>query len=242
MKQNAKQVLSSVEAALSSMVTCSQRVPTNTADTWYHELRALGTEVCSLEFNQSADNRWIRVTLRFSARIVSQRPDEPRDFIQYSLLNIDTPEVLIRYDKLRRLTIYLTERVGWVRMPNDYKPPFGKRLEFTFSRATLTSEYAEVGESLKRLLADVDNEAELIAEDNLAKGRLIHLVRLFAQRHQTEERYWWAIPVDALRCPVESHHPTEYWGSVSLPEKNLISDSDQFPWMPVAVSQTDIPF
>jgi hypothetical protein len=83
-KQNAKQVLSSVEAALSSMATCSQRVPTNTTDTWYQELRALGTGLCSLEFNQSTDNRWIRITLRFTAGIVSQRPDEPKSFIEYT--------------------------------------------------------------------------------------------------------------------------------------------------------------
>jgi hypothetical protein len=155
---------------------------------------------------------------------------------------MDTPEVLIRYDELRRLTIYLAERVGWVRMPKDFKPPFGKRLEFTFSRATLTGEYAEVREGLKRLLADVDTEAELIAEDNLAKGRLIHLVRILAQRREHEDRHWWEVPTAALRCPVESHHPTEYWGSISLPEKDLISDSDQFPWMPVPVSESEIPF
>jgi hypothetical protein len=53
-----------------AMGSCAERVPTNTSDLWYQELRTIGTELCSLEFNQSTDDRWIRVILRFHARTV----------------------------------------------------------------------------------------------------------------------------------------------------------------------------
>ena len=234
-KQNSKQVLSSVEAALGSMIMCSQRVPTNTTDAWYQELRSIGTDLCSLEFNRSTDGRWIRITLRFKARIVSQEPEEPRNFVRYNVLNIDSPEVLNRYDELRRLTIFLTENVPFVRMPQDFRPLFGKELQFTFSAPTITEEFDKVSENLKRLLADIDNETELIVQDNLAKGKLIHLIRLTARKEQVKERIWWSVETKGLRCPVQSHHPTEYWGSISFPGEDLISDTDEFPWMPTSI-------
>ncbi len=82
----------------------------------------------------------------------------------------------------------------------------------------------KVSTNLKSLLADVDNEAELIAEDHLAKGKLIHLINLVARKQKGEKVVWWNIETGGLRCQVESHHPTEYWGSISLEEANLISD------------------
>jgi len=241
-KQNSKQMLSSVEAALGSMIMCSQRVPTNTTDEWYQELRPLGTDLCSFEFHQSTDGRWIRITLRFKARILTQPPEEPRTLVTYNVLNIDTPEVLNRYDELRCLVIYLTERVPYVSMPQDFRPLFGKELQFTFSAPTLTKEYDKLRENLKRLLAHIDTEAELIAQDNLARGNLIHLIQLAARKKEIKERTWWFVEREGLRCPVQSHHPTEYWGSISMPGENLISDSDEFPWMPSSICPGEVPF
>jgi hypothetical protein len=242
-RQNAKQVLSSVEAALAAMVTCGQRVPTNTPDTWYQELRAVGTDRCGLQFHQSSDGRWIRITLRFTATIISQYPEEPAEYVSYQLLNLDTPGILNVHDNLRCLTISLTERIPSVRMPPDFKPPFSKRLEFTFSRSTLEHEFSAVREGLRSLMAEIDNEAELIAGDNLAKGRLVHLARVLASQQRTQEgQPWWQFNTRALRRSVESHHPPEYWGSIAMPPRDLISDTDQFPWMPAPVSREEIPF
>lgn len=241
-KQNAKQVLSSAEDALESMILCSQRVPSNTTDEWYQELRTLGTDICSLEFNQSADSRWIRFVMHFDARTITQEPQEPRSWLRYLALNIDTPEILKRYNELRSLTIYLTERVPSPRMPPDFKPRIRKRLEFTFSRPTLMSEYKLISENLKRLLTEIDNEAELLAEDNLAKGTLLHLVRVMAFLRKSEPRNYWDIDTDSLRCLVGSRHPTEYWGSIAMPSKDLVSDSDQYPWMPIPISESEPPF
>jgi hypothetical protein len=234
-KQNSKQVLSAVERALESMIMCDQRVPTNTVEKWYQELRSLGTDLCSFEFNQSTDGRWIRITLRFKVRIIIQQPENPQSFVRYYVLNINSPEVLKHYDELRQLTVYLTERVLSSSMPDNFQPVFIKQLQFTFSRATLTNEYEKVSTNLKNLLADIDNEAELIAEDNLAKGKLIHLIGLVARKQKGEKIVWWNIETEGLRCQVESHHPTEYWGSISLEEANLISDSEDFPWMPTPI-------
>jgi hypothetical protein len=238
-KQNAKQVLSSAEDALESMILCSQRVPSNTTDAWYRELRTLGTDICSFEFNQSADSRWIRFLMFFNARIITQEPQEPWGVIRYRVLNIDTPEILKRYNELRSLTIYLTERVNVPTMPADLKPSIRKRLEFTFSRPTLMSEYTLISENLKRLLTEIDNEAELLADDDLAKGNLLHLVRVTAHRREWEDHTYWDVDNDTLRCSVGSHHPTEYWGSITMPSKDLVSDSEQYPWMPIPISESE---
>jgi hypothetical protein len=242
-RQNAKQVLSSVEAALGEMVICKERVPTNTIDKWYQELRTIGTGLCSLEFSQSADARWVRITLRFVNKTIDQSPQEPSWYVGYSLLSLDTPQILNMYDDLRRLTIYLTERVPWVAIPSNFKPEVEKRLAFTFSRATLEAEFTAVRNSLKSLVAAIDNEAELIGADNLAKGKLIYLVHVLAFSNKDEKgNKSWQLNTAALQRPVENHHPPEYWGSISIPAENLISASDQFPWMPTTVSREDVPF
>jgi hypothetical protein len=242
-RQNAKQVLSAVESALGDMVQCSQRVPTNTTSPWYHELRAVGTSLCGLEFNQSSDGRWVRIVLRFAAKIISQSPPTPDMYVIYKLLGLDTPEILSVYDDLRRLTIYLTERIPWFPMPSDFTPIFVKRLEFTFSRSTLESDFSAVLDSFRRLVAEIDNEAELIVGDNLAKGRLIYLSQVVAIQQSNEKGHkWWQFNTSGLQRSVENHHPPEYWGAISIPATNLISDTDQFPWMSAAVSREEIPF
>jgi hypothetical protein len=250
-KQNAKQVLSTGEAALWDMVTCTERVPTNTSAEWYEELRSLGTDTCSFLFFQSTDGRWINMILRYKARIVKQTPDDPKSRVRYDVLNIDTPQVLNLYDELRSLTIYLTEWVARASMPEDYKPLFMKRLSFTFSRSALETEFDKISKNLKQLLADIDKETELVAEDSLAKGKLIALTRVLAKKQTSgkglpvppaqavqaaPEITKWTIQTELLRCPSGSHHPNEYWGSISFTDENLISGSDEFPWMPTSIS------
>lgn len=242
-RQNAKQVLSSVEAALGELVECKERVPTNTPDTWYQELRAVGTSLCRLEFNQSSDQRWIRIGLRFAAKAISQYPQDPRGYVSYQILSLDTPEVLNVFNNLRRLTIFLTERIPYIGMPADFKPAFEKRLEFTFSRSTLATEFNAVRDSFKSLVAEIDNEAELISGDNLAKGRLIYLTQVSgSQQGEEQGQKWWSLNTANLHRPVENHHPSEYWGSISIPSSDLVSNADQFPWMPAPICQGDFPF
>lgn len=241
LKQNAKQVLTSVESALGDMVQCGERVPTNSDYDWYKELRAVGTNLCGLEFNQSSDHRWIRITLRFLAKTLSQYPQEPKDYASYQVLNLDSPEILNRYEHLRQVTIFLTEHVPYVPIPSNFKPQFKKALEFTFSRSTLAAEHSAIRDSFKSLVSELDNEAELISADNLAKGKLIYLSAISASRRD-EGSKWWNIDTSPLHRHVENHHPPEYWGSLSIPSSNLISSAEQFPWMPVSICQGDIPF
>ena len=128
-------------------------------------------------------------------------------------------------------------------MSPDFKRQFTKQLEFTFGRSTLEREATRVRDSLVRLLAEIDNEAELIATDNLAKGNLIHLTDVFAFPQKTDQgQSWWQIDTSALQCSVESLHPPEYWGSVAFPSRHLISKAVQFPWMPAQISRPDFPF
>ena len=225
-KQNAKQVLSSVEDALGSMIMCNERVPSDNTDSWYQELRTLGTDVCSLLFNQSTDSRWIRFTVHFQARMLAQ--EVYSKVARYKVINIDTPEILKRYTALRSLTIYLTEPIPFTRMPASGKPTILKDLEFTFSRPTLTREYESVREDLKQLFADIDTEAELLKDDNLAKGHLLNVQPVIARKSGDEAQATWRVESWDLRCPVENHHPTEYWGSISIPAKNLVSDRNSF--------------
>ena len=62
-KQNANQVLSSVELALKSVIECSIVVPTNCEEPWYKSLKTLGGQYLSLAFRQSEDEKGIRIEL-----------------------------------------------------------------------------------------------------------------------------------------------------------------------------------
>ncbi len=204
--------MSSVEEELESIVKCSERVPTNTPDAWYQQMRTLETDRCRLAFTRSTDSRWVRFHLRFDAAIVSQNPAVPQNNVRYNVFKLGSPSILDRYEELKRSALFLTERVAYPSMPDNFKPVFSKTIEFTFSQGLFAKEHEKVRECFVKLLEEIDNEAELISEDNLARGKLVHLTTVRGSKSEYGDNEYWSLNIEALRSPFMSDHPSEYCG------------------------------
>ncbi len=93
-KQNANQVLSGVQRLLTDIVDCREVVPTNSAESWYNDLKMLSGPFVQLGFNQSADEKWIRLELEYSCPIIGE-PYASNVFRSYRVLSVNTARVLL---------------------------------------------------------------------------------------------------------------------------------------------------
>ena len=240
-KQNANQMLSVVERTLIDLIQCGQNVPTNTPDDWYAQLRTLGTDLVSLRFSQSADEAWVRITLRQNLLIASGVPNPERDWQSYRVILIDGPALLQTQRSLADRVLFLTDRVPFLRLGDDLLPKGRKELGLTFSRRVLTEAHAEVMSSLEESLAQILKETDLLKEDQLARGTLVQLRTLTARRTTYGNSTFWEIDHSALKSQTPTEELPEYWGQISA-ESDFISDSEEYPWMPVKVSEDVVPF
>lgn len=239
-KQNAKQVLSKVESTIVGAVNCIERVPTNTKENWYEELKTLGTPNCQLNFNQSPEREWIRLKMQYNCAILSRWPAKPGNFVRYQCLNIDTAMVLRKCDSLRKNLSFLTEEVP-LSFPEDlsaFSPH--KDLNFTFSNKVLSQNYKDIKKDLEMLLGIISSETDLIKEDHLARGEIVRAQFINGQKGENVNYY--TMDTGDLQCPVRAADPPEYWGQAKFWAKDFISDITEFPWMPVAIGSEWIPF
>lgn len=242
-KQNATQVLSGVEKVLEEVTKCEDRVPTNTQDIWYKELSTLGTEHCNFLFNQSRYKSWVKITLQFRRPALNPKNNNPSSFASFDVLTIDSAECLNKFPAIRQIVTILNEDVpnpGWQIRP---EMSFGKNLHFTFGIKVLEEKYKELKKEFELLISKIAQEVELIKEDHLARGELVQLVNVTASQKKTNNdmTYWLFNRVELYR-PVASDDPVEYWGMLDMPSKNLITETKIFPWMPVDISNADVPF
>ena len=52
----------------------------------------------------------------------------------------------------------------------------------------------------------------------------------------------WSFDYESLRCEVNEDDPPEYWGRIGYIEKDYVTSTEDYPWMPVSVSKSNIPF
>ncbi len=239
-KQNANQVLATVEKTLVDIVRCDQGVPSNTDDEWYSALRSIGTQRAKLSFSQSVDNNWVRIDMRYFPPILSQNSWAKR--ISYKVINIRPLDVLKSYGGLSTSVIFLSESVTYVAMPKDFKPKFQKRLRFTFSKKTLGKRHAEVRSQFEELLKQIDEETDLLSEDQLARGKLLNSCTISATQRDDEDRQWWDFGYSNLWTPVQEDYPAEFWRPLDASNPDFISNTEEYPWMPVHVSEAEVPF
>jgi hypothetical protein len=53
---------------------------------------------------------------------------------------------------------------------------------------------------------------------------------------------WWSFDHESLLCEVSEDDPFEYWGRLGYIEKDYVTSTEDYPWMSVNVSKSDIPF
>lgn len=240
-KQNAKHVLVQVEKCLSQMMQCSKNIPTNTPDDWYKELKTLGTENCALSFNQSDDERWIRITLSYNCPLLKQGWINKNN-IAYRILKIKTSSIVKNYPNLSNLLTYISEEVPYTTMGENNTVKFRKTIIMVFSRDVVSKEYAQIKKALEDMLLLISKEGEMIEQDNLASGQIVESVLIRASLRSIGENEYWSVKTEPILCPVKENDAPEYWGKVGIVPDDFISNTLTYPWMPVDICRFDIPF
>lgn len=240
-KQNANQMLSKVEHTLTGLIQCAQTVPTNTKEDWYLQLRTLGTDAVSLRFSQSSDGSWVRIALVHRVTVISGSPDTKSIWQHYRIACVTTPALFDVSQVLRRRAILLTERIRRLRLGKDLCPLGEKEVCLTFSRRVLAEAHAELKAALEEALTLIIQETDLLKEDQLAQGSLMQLRWLVARQVGSGDSSYWSIDESALSSPPPDEALPEYWGHVTA-GSNFISDTESYPWIPVKVSEEDVPF
>ena len=241
-KQNSKHVLLGIEQFLNQVLLQSDIIPTNTQYEWYTSLKTLGTDQCAFNFRQSADENWIRISLRYACPVI-KRNMLWRDHFNYTVLTIRSSAILTKYTEIARDVCFLTESVYYPQMKEDYDALFVKILSFVISRPMLETQHKNLKKSFEDLLLDIAKEVELIQQDNLARGHLVHSVTTNATLQKQKEQSRWEWRYQLLNTPVAENDPPEYWGSLSFSGlQDFVAATDKYPWMPESVSPGEIPF
>lgn len=241
-KQNSKHILLGIEQFLNQTLIQNDVVPTNTEHDWYLNLKTLGTEQCVFSFHQSADGQWIRIGIEYACPTIKQRK-VVLSYPSYTVLTVRSSGILTKYPEIANDVCYLTETVAYPRMLEGGDGKFGKSLFFALSRSMLESQHENLKNSLDELLLTINKETELIQQDHLARGELVHSAEVNASRIKEESSERWQWYYHKLRTPVLENDPPEYWGSLRFyGYEDFISATDKYPWMPETVSEAEIPF
>jgi hypothetical protein len=241
-KQNANQVLPAIEDTLSNIVSEGQRVPTNSNDGWYLNLRSLGGQYTQIVFSQSRDAAWLMLSLQFTSPMLAMFPEKPETYVYYTVLALNPVGLLNLYPViLERVTCVFLES-PYTPIPASFKPSIATQVRLVFGRDSLEKHHLALKSELETILAEIDKEADLIKEDNLAKGRLVHMASASAHKRTYQAGEYWSFSPDHIAQPLSRSDLAEYWGTMAFTPRGFVSDTDRFPWMPVAVSRQRAPF
>jgi len=240
-KQNARHVLSNIEVCLVDMMSCANTVPTNTSNDWYKELKTLGTDICILSFNQSNDEKWIMITVLYNCPVIGSSGSS--HYRSDRVLTINTSSILKLFPILAGLVIFLAETLKHPTM-EEAGPQCGKKFKMVFSQELLSRKHKEVKLEIEKVLLKISEETSLLEDDNLAKGELVQGVTISSQwkKHENKDTGYWSFDYRSLRCEVSEDDPPEYWGKIGFIDKDYVTSTEDYPWMPVSVSESEIPF
>ena len=238
-KQNANHALTGVEDCIDQLSSCYNVVPTNTQDQWYLALSTLGTDLCTLQLRQSNDEQWVTLELTYKAQILSTAKYAPT-FYSYTILNLVSPSILANYGNLTKYVTCLIESSAFPHKRKPETPNFSKGISILFSRNVLKDNHAEIKPDIESLLRTITEETDLILNDNLARGELVSVARVSAILKAGKDSSWWDFDTGGTLCPVTQADSPEYWGN-TLILFSMLTSADKYPWMPVEVSEFDIP-
>lgn len=237
-KQDAKHLFSGIETLISDLISTDDSIPSNTDDEWYKEIKLLENESCKLSFKQTKDGNWIKIGMLFQCDIIN-RTETQGDYIRFDLLKINSPSILNEFPDLSAHLIFLSELVPFSPMPENLSPLFKKGIYFLFGKDILSQEKDSIKNGLLSVRDKIIQEKDLIREDNLARGKLVESIYLYASLRPNKK---WTLRTARLHSPVEENSPPEYWGDLDIFGQDFISDTNRFPWMPIDISKTSFPF
>lgn len=244
-KQNARHVLSKIESSLVDMMRCADVVPTNTQEEWYRQFRTLSTDQYKFSFNQSNDEKWVKVSFMYSCpAFLLEKSGRNR---RYRALNLNTPAILHCFPQLKAFLILLSEKCpsSYHRLKEDETPYLGKSIAMIFSREVLITEYQPIKQQIEELLLKLCEETSLLQDDQLARGELVQAIGTSIRAECEDNARYCSVNYDDLkgfRCSVQEDSPPEYWGEVGNIPDDYVTSAESYPWMPVCVALGDIPF
>jgi hypothetical protein len=236
-KQNVKHAFVGIEQCLTEMTQTYRIVPTNTNEEWYKNLTTVGSNLCTLRMFQDKSEKWIRVEIEYTSVLLNN--SGPGRHRRFSVSNLVSPEVILRFPKLARHCAFVTEKLPHAPVSMDNSPKFRKNVSLVFSRVTLVDQYREIGSQLKELLLRIETETELVQKDNLARGELVDAVQVWSSMKRSGDTNWWSVTNDEMKSQFGENDPPEYWGDMTTSGDDFIAGSTQYPWMPSDISKND---
>lgn len=237
-KNNANHALSEVEHFLEELGSCFDIVPTNTQENWYLSLSNLSTELCKLTLRQCEDQIWVNLDFKYHCKVIITHPG-PATFHRYRILNIATPSILEQCPNITKYATCLTEE--YASSDGTYtpaSPSFSKAFSILFNRDVIRNYYQDIRNDIDLLLKTIEAETGLISNDNLARGKLVSVAPISAEKEKTSQS--WSIHARATLSPVNKDSLPEYWGNVYI--GSMFTFTNRYPWMPIDVSELDLSF
>lgn len=235
-KQNAKHLFLNIEKYFKSMVEINKIVPSNCEEQWFTEMRKIISDLCQLSIYESEDETWIRLKISFPCEHLAAKREE--NIINFKVMNLISPNILVLIEELKEIVIYFTEDVPYMGIANETNPQFFKYVNIVVNRKSLKDNHTVFSKNISKLLGDIEKEVMMIREDPNAQGKLIKTA--IVQLRNTGK--YWSVNTNKLRCEVKENDPYEYWGDIYLSGNAIISEMSKYPWMPVDIANDDIPF
>lgn len=239
-KQNTKHVLTKIEQFIVDMLRCDEIVPSNTEHEWYKQFKILGTDISKLSFNHSKDKEWLRITLLYECNTVT-RMKYSEKYIGFQSLNLISNAILKDFKNITKYITYLSEYQITSYMNKDNSAKFNKVLHFCFNTQVFSTNFEIIKNDFEKMLLKISEETELVLQDNLARGKLIEIVRSTARFKEGNFNYW-EFQNHNFKVISTGEDPTEYWGDFHENSNDFVSNTSKFPWFQIKISEDTFPF
>lgn len=238
-KQNANHTLPKIEKTLKNFMASGATVPSNTKDDWYVNIKPIQSEQFSIKFLHSVDGAWVQLVLEYKVPIIKIE-DSTWGGYAATVLKFKSYSFLNEYTEITDLTIAALEihrHFVYSEIDNIY---FIQLLSLNFSLSTLANNHHIVKDNLDKMFVQISEEIELIKKDNLARGKLVEPINLYATKGEKIDFN----DDEFLHDKSSNSEIPEFWGTQRYISSSLITDTEIYPWMPEAISddKSELPF
>jgi hypothetical protein len=230
LKHTATQLLTQIESALSSVVSCIHVVPTNSTEDWFLTLAALDASPCKLKFRHSADWAWVAVRMHYPSRVLVDY-GVTGSSRKTRVTKLEAAGVLQLHPQLMASVVAMLEEIR-DESTGGSEPKAVTILTLVLKNEVLRANWQLVLADLGVLLTTLRAETAQVERDHLARGKLVLAVDMFSELQSTEAGSSWSHDLSALASPLRADDPVEYWGNFNPPKSDhFISGTRRCPWM-----------
>ncbi|MBW1965678.1 MAG: hypothetical protein JRI40_10805, partial [Deltaproteobacteria bacterium] len=234
-KQNSRHTLIGVEECLKNLFIQNLRIPTNTTEDWYQSISTLGTEQTTTTPYYSGNEEWVSINLRFISPVFNK--EQYRETLYcFKLGKVNTPNILIEKKELTKHITYIKESANQPTLSKKFDMEVSKDINLVFRKDILLKHHEIISAQIKEVLSTINDECELLAQDHLARGKLVEAVETSAWWHKPENKEGsWNYIYKTLEEDYTSKHPDEYWGQLAS-TSDVVAGCIRYPWMPADIS------